>query len=179
MEPISTDTTTTLPGLTAGSWHVDPKSGHVAFRVRSMWGLADVKGSFSRYQGSLTVAGTGATGEFVVDTASLDTRNRKRDAHLRSPDFFDSQVHPQARFVMLKVNPGANGQIVFAGDLVVGTSRTSLALPAIIEPAGHGAVTVRASTSIPRETVGLTWNWMGAIKGDARLDIELRLTNRG
>ena len=168
-------TATTVPRIMAGSWRVDPTAGHVDFRVRSMWGLTDVKGSFSAYQGSLT----GATGEFVVDTASVDTGKSRRDTHLRSADFFDSDVHPQARFAVTDVRPGPGGQIVVSGELAVGPSHTSLDVPVVVEPAGDRAVNVRVRTSIPRAALGLDWNWMGAIKGDARLDIELRLTGSG
>ena len=37
-----------------GTWHVDPAAGKVGFTVRTMWGLAKVRGSFSRYRGTLT-----------------------------------------------------------------------------------------------------------------------------
>jgi polyisoprenoid-binding protein YceI len=166
------DATATLPGLTPATWRVDPQSGHVEFRVRSMWGLTDVKGVFSTYRGSLT----GPTGELVVDTASLDTGKPKRDKHLRSADFFDSQVNPETRFAVTDVRPGASDQLMVSGDLVVGAKRVRLELPVAVEPAGDGTVTVRASTSVPRQDLGLDWNWLGAIRGDARLDIELRLT---
>ncbi len=161
-------------GLAAGTWLVDPTVGRIGFAVKTLWGLVDVKGTFDRFEGALHVTESDATGELVVHTDSLDTKNKKRDEHLRSADFFDSSSHPRAIFTSTAVTAGATGTVV-SGDLSVGAHRTHLELPADVRPDGDDAVTVRASVAIPREDVGLTWNKAGMIKGDARLDIHLRL----
>lgn len=160
--------------IPVGTWLVDPNAGRIAFAVKTMWGLVDVKGTFERFEGALTVTETGSTGELVVHTESLDTKNERRDKHLRGADFFDSQSAPRATFVTTAVTHGATGAIV-TGELTVGATKTHLELPVEIEPFGDDTVTVRTSTAIPREDVGLEWNMVGMIKGDARLDIELSL----
>jgi polyisoprenoid-binding protein YceI len=167
--------TTAVPsGLATGTWLVDSRAGHVNFRVKTMWGLADVKGSFDRSEGTLEIKDRGATGELIVHTDSLDTKNAKRDEHLRSADFFDSKSHPRVTFIATGARAAPGGAMI-SGELTVGKHTTRLEVPVVIEPAGEDEVTVRASTVIPRKDVGLTWNKMGMIKSDARLDIELRL----
>jgi len=168
------ETTPAPPALTTGTWLVDPQAGHITFRVKTMWGLADVKGTFDRFEGALEITGSDTTGELVVHTDSLDTKNAKRDNHLRSADFFDSTSHPRVKFTATGARSTPNGAVI-SGDLTVGSSTTQLEVPIFIEPAGDGAVKVRASAVIPRKDVGLTWNKLGMIKRDARIDIELRL----
>ena len=66
------------PGSTlTGTWHVHPAAGKVGFTVRTMWGLSKVRGSFSRYRGTLTAQPRGAVGELVIEAASLDTSLRQ------------------------------------------------------------------------------------------------------
>jgi polyisoprenoid-binding protein YceI len=171
---MSTRTSTAVPGLRTGTWVVDPQAGRVGFRVKTMWGLSEVKGTFDRFEGALEVTDFDATGEFVVHSDSLDTNNKKRDEHLRSADFFDSKSHPRVTFTATAVKSGPSGLVV-SGDLTVGAHQTHLDVPAVLEPSGDDAVKLRASIVIPREDVGLRWNKMGMIKRDAVLDIELRL----
>ena len=109
-----------------------------------------------------------------MHTDSLDARNGRRDKHLRSADFFDATSHPRVTFTATAVRSAPSGAVI-SGHLTVGSSTTQLEVPVLIEPAGDDGVRVRASAVIPRTDVGLTWNKLGMIKSDARLDIELRL----
>src|SRR3954452_25598951 len=98
---MSTTDLTTTPGavaqITDGAWQFDPTRSSVAFHVRHFYGLMTVKGEFADYDGTLELAATPAV-ELTLQAASLDTKQAKRDAHLRSGDFFDAENHPQIRF---------------------------------------------------------------------------------
>jgi polyisoprenoid-binding protein YceI len=104
---MSTDTITTPSTITKsagaesiarGRWRIDPAGSRVEFRTPTLWGLATVKGHFERYEGSLDLQRRPAI-ELMIDAASLSTKNRVRDRHLRSADFFDVEHHPEVRFV--------------------------------------------------------------------------------
>lgn len=165
---------TTDAGIT-GSWRVDPTGGHLQFSAKGMWGLANVKGQFSSYDGTLQVDQSGAArGELTIAATSLDTKHTKRDAHLRSADFFDVERHPTIRFTPTAVATAEDGLTV-TGDLEIGDKVASLQLPVTVTPLPDGGLRLHASTSVTRDKVGLTWNKGGMIRGDAHLDAELVL----
>jgi polyisoprenoid-binding protein YceI len=73
-----------------GVWNLDPARSIFAFRSKTMWGLMTVEGHFAEVRGGAQVTDTGAvSGRLDITAASLNTRNRTRDEHLRSADFFD------------------------------------------------------------------------------------------
>jgi polyisoprenoid-binding protein YceI len=163
-----------LPAL-HGPWHVDASAGKLGFKVKTMWGLVTVKGSFDTYEGTLNIDERGtASGELVVSVDSLDTKNAKRDEHLRSPDFFHKELHPTVRFVV-DVFSTAPGAQEIAGDLYVGEKIARLRLPMELLPAGEGHLRLKASGVVSREDVGMLWNKAGMIRGDVVLDGELDL----
>ena len=154
-----------------GPWHVDPSAGKLQFRVKTFWGLVTVKGTFDTYQGRLDIDERGnASGELVVSVDSLDTKNAKRDEHLRSPDFFHNELHPTVRFVV-----DAFGAQEITGDLYVGGKIARLHLPLELTPTGEGNLRLKARGVVSREDVGMLWNKVGMIRGDVVLEGELDL----
>jgi polyisoprenoid-binding protein YceI len=171
------DTATTLDvtdRLPDGLWSVDPEQSEVAFAVKAMWGLATVRGVFGAYQGSLNVRSGSATGALKIEAASLDTQNRRRDRHLRSPDFFDVERHPEIVFTAAALTPRPDGLTV-AGELAVGASRVWLDLPVTVEQVADGARRLEGEITISRSSAGMTWNMLGTIGEDARLHARLTL----
>jgi polyisoprenoid-binding protein YceI len=78
-----------------------------------MWGLARVKGVFGQITGNGTVSPTGeVSGAMTVAAASIDTKNTKRDTHLRSADFFDSDNYPDITFTVAGIRPSGQGVTV-------------------------------------------------------------------
>jgi polyisoprenoid-binding protein YceI len=162
-----------------GPWHVDPSAGKLQFKVKTLWGLLAVKGTFDTYEGTLNVDERGrASGELVVSVDSLDTKNAKRDEHLRSPDFFHNELHPTVRFVVDAFNT-APGAEAITGDLYVGGQIARLHLPLELSPTGEGHLRLKASGVVSREDVGMQWNKAGMIRGDVVLDGELDLIPGG
>src|ERR1700678_4347085 len=83
----------------AGDWTLDPASSSVGLKSKSMWGLVSVKGVFRQVSGQGSISPTGeVAGTITVASASIDTKVKKRDDHLRSSDLFDSDAYPDITF---------------------------------------------------------------------------------
>lgn len=88
-----------IPGYLAGLWRADPAASTIAFAVRQLL-MTTVRGRFTRYD--VTIA-TGedpldSSVEAIIELASVDTGNARRDEHLRSATFFDVAEQPTARY---------------------------------------------------------------------------------
>src|SRR6185369_17795578 len=60
-----------------------------------------------------------STIEVEVDTASIDTREEKRDGHLKSGDFFDAEKFPKMTFKSTSIEPAGSGHYKLKGDLTI------------------------------------------------------------
>lgn len=161
-------------GLPAGTWRPVPGTGHVGFEVRTMWGLARVRGAFERYAGALVVEGDQVKAELTIEADSLDTANPKRNAHLRSADFFDVERHPVITFTSHAIKPGPAG-LVIEGELTIGDRRLQHELDVELTRTEDGALHLSTETMVDRTAAGLDWNRAGMITGDALLRVELEL----
>lgn len=168
-----TDNTHALP-LPDGIWSVDPKRSEIGFAVKAVWGLQTVRGVFRACDGSLQVRGGDAAGKLTIEVGSLDTGNSRRDRHLRSPDFFDVEAHPQMVFTAKSVTFGDDGLSV-TGELAIDSSRVRLELPVNVEEMADGAVRIDGGTTVSREAAGVAWNKLGMIHRDAKLHAQLTL----
>src|SRR6478609_11189720 len=96
-----TMSTTTAPNALTGTYTVDPTHSRIGFVARHAM-VTKVRGSFNEFAGSgyLDLENPAASHvELTIQTASIDTRNADRDAHLKSNDFFDMDTYPEIRFV--------------------------------------------------------------------------------
>jgi polyisoprenoid-binding protein YceI len=122
-----------------------------------MWGLVPVKGGFSEISGSGTVSPTGeVTGSLTVAAASIDTKLGKRDAHLRSADFFDVERYPGIEFTV----QGVAGATV-TGSLTVHGQTKPLSFAAEVSVPNDDGVQVDAQVRVNRGDFGMTWNRLG------------------
>jgi polyisoprenoid-binding protein YceI len=162
-------------GLPVGVWHPEPSGSRLEFSVKTMWGLATVKGRLDRFDGHLEVRPDGGRAELAIEAASLDTGHVKRDKHLRSADFFDVSNHPTLSFVAAAITPRSDADLTIAGDLSVAGRLVRLQLPVRVTRGEHGRLNLSTSATVPREQVGMTWNRGGMIRGDIQLTAELEL----
>jgi polyisoprenoid-binding protein YceI len=162
--------------IASGNWSVDPAASQIRFTVPNMWGLAKVKGTFDRFGGTLAVRPDSVDANFSVDASSLNTRNKRRDAHLRSKDFFHVESYPEITFEPSTVTSGESG-LAIAGHLVVRDSRVRLDLPVETSENGDGIV-LKTSATMSRHDAGLGWNRVGMIGSDVAVDVELRLVRK-
>ena len=147
-------------GNLPGSWTLDTARSEVRLKSRSMWGLAPVNGVFREVTGNGTVSAAGdVTGTITVAARSVDTKNKKRDEHLRSADFFDAANHPDITFTVDGIRPG-NGGVRVTGSLAVRGRTRPVSFDAMISSA-DGETWLDGEVQVNRADFGLTWNQMG------------------
>jgi polyisoprenoid-binding protein YceI len=147
-------------GELAGSWTLDAAKSEVRLKTRHTWGLAPLTGFFRQASGSGTVTAAGdVTGVFTVAAVSIDTKNSKRDDHLRSADFFNVASHPDFTFAVEGVTPASEGVRV-AGSLTVAGQTRPVSFDAQVS-AADGEVWLDAQVPFNRADYGMTWNMMG------------------
>jgi polyisoprenoid-binding protein YceI len=147
----------------AGDWALDGARSTIGLRSSSIWGLVPVKGAFSQVSGRVAVSPAGAvSGTITVAAASVDTKNAKRDKHLRSGDFFAADAFPHITFGVDGVQPSGDG-VTVAGKLTVRGRTRPLTFPARVSVAGPGEVWLDAEVRVDRAEFGLTWNQLGMV----------------
>jgi len=125
-----------------------------------MWGLAPVKGVFREVTGNGTVSAAGeVTGTITVAARSVDTKNKKRDEHLRSADFFDAANHPDITFTVDGIKPG-NGGVRVTGSLTVRDQTRPVSFDATVSSI-DGETWLDGEIQVNRADFGLIWNQMG------------------
>jgi polyisoprenoid-binding protein YceI len=172
------------------TWTIDTAHSAAQFSVRHMM-ISNVKGEFTNTSGTVQWDGkdlSTAVVEATIDAASINTREPKRDAHLKSPDFFDVAKFPTLTFKSTKVEPAGQGKLRMAGDLTIhGVTKPVVfdvigPTPVVKDPYGNQRVGASATTTINRKDFGLKWNAAletgGVVVGEQvtiTLDVELVL----
>lgn len=145
-------------------WAIDPTHSSIEFRVRHL-GIAWVRGRFKSFEGNVELDEDGRPQsiEATIDATSIDTGVEDRDAHLRSPDFFDVENHPTLEFRSTAIEPRGEGEYEMTGQLtMLGKThpvRLELeAAPPITDPWGAERVAGSAGGKLDRKEWGLEWN---------------------
>ncbi|MEU1274827.1 YceI family protein [Streptomyces sp. NPDC005799] len=163
-----------------GLWQLDAAASTVALRHKTMWNLVTVKGTFTGVGGQGEVKADGsATGTITLDAASLDTKNKKRDEHLRSADFFDVDNHPEITFAVRSAELRSGDTVEVTGQLTVrGISRPQTVTARLVGKDAD-ALTLDAEFTVDRAEFGLGWNQMGMIRGLTTVTTTLRFVRAG
>jgi polyisoprenoid-binding protein YceI len=166
-------------GALGGEWALDPDQSSIRLKNRSVGGLVPVNGVFREVSGSGTVLMDGeVSGTVTVAAASIDTKNTRRDTHLRSADFFDSANHPDITFTADDIRPSGPG-VAVTGALTVRGRTRPLSFDAAASVQGDGEIWFDAEVPINRADFGLTWNLMGLVSMNNTLTIHAVFTRRG
>lgn len=142
--------------LTAGAWVLDAAASRFEFQVKNLWGLMTVAGHFQRAEGRAYVDASGSISANVnIDAASLETKQRMRDKHLRSADFFHVERHPMVTFSTTKVRMLGADRLEVEGDLTARGHTERLTFEARLAQSGS-TVTVDAMVPADRTRFGMT-----------------------
>ena len=147
-----------------GTYTVDPSHSRVEFSVKHL-GIANVKGSFGTFEGTLVVDGdiTAAKASGSVDVASVDTNEAARDEHLRSADFFDAEQFPKLAFEATAITPVDDDTFGITGDLSLHGVTNSVTLKAEVQgtetdPWGNERVGLEITGQLRRSDYGMKFN---------------------
>src|SRR5207247_10733720 len=156
-----------LPALPASaSWRIDPQHTSAQFAVRHLM-ISTVRGEFHNVTGTIAWDDQDITRSVVdvtIDTTTVDTREPKRNDHLKSPDFFDVAKYPTITFKSKKVEQVAQSKLKITGDLTIHGVTKEVVLDvegptvAIKDPWGNARVAASATTKINRQDFGVKWN---------------------
>lgn len=163
---MTTATPATTQQAAVSTWAIDPAHSVAEFKVKHMM-ISNVKGQFSgvsgtleRHEGDVTKSKV----EVTIDAASVNTRDAQRDAHLKSPDFFEVEKFPTLLFKSTRVILKNQDEHEVEGELTIHgiTHTVRFAVEGPTAPAkdpwGNTRIGVSATTKINRKDYGLTWN---------------------
>ena len=105
----------------AQEWQIDSAHSAAQFSVRHLM-VSTVRGHFGKISGTVRydpANPSAASIQSEVDVSTIDTRVAKRDAHLKSPDFFDVEKYPTMSFKSTKVEPAGSGALKVTGDMTM------------------------------------------------------------
>jgi polyisoprenoid-binding protein YceI len=164
-------------------WDIDTSHSGLHFTVRHMV-ISKVRGAFERWQGAFDFDPQQPSASKVtarIEAASIDTREAKRDEHLRSPEFLDAEKYPVLTFESTKVERKKADRFRVAGHLTIrgATRPVELAVEFLgtgKDPWGHERIAFQASTSINRKDFGLTWNHLleaGGVLVGEQVDVSI------
>ena len=160
---------------TTTRWVVDPAHSSAEFRVPHFWGLVKVKGQFDRIDGWLEVDDNGSRRlGLTIDAASVNTGNRQRDEHLRGTDFFDTDRHPDLRFVSSQVSEADGGDLRVQGELLAAGDRVALELQPTVRQSDD-QIEIDASTTVDQRQLGMTWSPLGIARTPTVLTVHAQL----
>jgi polyisoprenoid-binding protein YceI len=164
-------------GQLAGSWTLDAARSQVGLQTRHTWGLRPLHGAFRQVAGSGTITPSGdVKGVVTVAAASVDTKNSKRDKHLRSADFFDIDNHPDISFAVDGASP-ADGGVRVTGSLTIRGITRPAALNATVSSV-DGELSLDGELDVNRTDFGMTWNWLGIAAMDNTIVVHAVFTRQ-
>ena len=142
------------------NWSIDNAHSEIAFKVKHMM-ISTVTGHFEDFEATAKTNGdnfNNAVIEFSAKTASINTKNKDRDAHLKSDDFFSSEKFPEMKFV----SKSFDGEHLI-GDLTIRDVTKEITLNAdfngvAVDPYGQTKAGFEITGELNRKDFNLTWS---------------------
>jgi polyisoprenoid-binding protein YceI len=159
-----------------GTWSVDPAHSSVEFRVKHMM-ISTVRGHFGTFEGTIEAAPDyhDSMVRGTIETASIDTNEPNRDAHLRSADFFNAEEHPSIAFESTSIEHVERGDYRVTGHLTMHGESRAVVFDVTVhgvtrDPQGKDRVGLELRGTISRGDFGLRWQQAletgGVVVGD-------------
>ena len=167
------------------AWQIDTAHSQVEFSVRHMM-ISNVRGRFETLEGTVDFDQENPARSSVdvrIAAASINTRDARRDGHLKSADFFDVEKYPAASFKSTKIEALGGDRYRVTGNLAVHGVSRPVVLEATYEgtgkdPWGGERAGFSATTTIDRREFGLQWNKAletGGVLVGEKVEIEIEV----
>jgi polyisoprenoid-binding protein YceI len=150
----------------AVSWHIDPQHSSAQFSVKHMM-ISTVRGQFGGVKGNVVYDPknpTSATVEATIDCSTVFTGEPKRDAQLKTAEFFDVKNYPVMKFQSKRVEAGGAGKLKVTGELTINAQTHQVVLEldepsgVIKDDKGREKIGVSGVTKISRKEFGILYN---------------------
>lgn len=146
-------------------WQIDSTHTSAVFAVRHLM-IATVKGTFTDVTGSVVydpAAGDQVDIDVKIPVATVSTHVEKRDAHLRSADFFDAENHPWMTFKGTRIEGDIHRAFRLFGDITIRGTTRAIVFDVTNEgegrdPWGNERMGFSATAKLNRQDFGLKWN---------------------
>jgi polyisoprenoid-binding protein YceI len=150
---------------TKTNWTIDPSHSEIAFNVRHLM-IANVRGVFTEFKAKIeTIDFDFATAlvNFTLASSSVSTGDEKRDAHLKSPDFFDSEKYKEITFKSDSIKKVDADSYVMVGSLTIKGISKQISLNVefgglMTDPWGNKKAGFSINGKVNRKDWGLLWN---------------------
>ena len=147
-----------------GRWTLDQDRSSFTFKNKTVWGLVNVNGRFTKYSGDGRVeAGGAVSGRVDVKAATVATGIKRRDNHLRSADFFDVENYPDITVTVNGVDPAKGDELNVRADMSIRGNTVALPLRVRAEVLDDGAVRLTTTTTVEREQLGVGGGLLGML----------------
>ncbi len=152
--------------ITKTKWGIDPAHSEIGFKVKHLM-VTNIRGTFKEFDASIYTTGEDfmtAEIDFWLNPASVDTRDEKRDAHLKNADFFDVENFKEINFTADSYeNVDNDGSYELYGDLTIKGIKKQIKLDVefggiIKDPWGNHKAVLKINGKINRKDWGLNWN---------------------
>lgn len=150
--------------MSQNKWVIDPAHSEIQFKVRHLM-ISTVTGHFKKFNLEATTEGDDFTTVkdilFAIDTSSVDTNNKDRDTHLKSADFYNSEVYPQIEFKTTAHQPAGN-EDKLTGNLTIRAVTLPITVDIefggiVVDTYGQTKAGFTVEGNINRRDFGLTW----------------------
>jgi polyisoprenoid-binding protein YceI len=155
---------TAAPGGASTTWTIDKTHSELTFVIRHL--VSRVRGTFRDWKGTITMADAArwetATIDVAIQTASIFTDNERRDAHLRTSDFFLADSFPVISFRSTRIERDGEKARIHGALTMRGITRAVVLEGRFLglQKLTNGAERLgfEASTTVNRLDYGVQWN---------------------
>lgn len=150
----------------AVTWRIDPLHSSAQFSVRHMM-ISTVRGHFGGVKGTVLYDPknpAGSTVEATIDCSTVNSGEAKRDADLKTAEFFDVKRYPVMRYKSKRIDAAGPGKLKVTGDLTINAITRQVILevegptPPIRDTQGREKIGVSGLAKISRKDFGILYN---------------------